>query len=98
MAINPKKRPHHKKPKGPRYTPQPWNPTHNPGGTWSPESGPHHPSTKPQNPWFPQAPTPTHDWDGKPVRLAGTRAKRDLSIGRRRRGGNSGVSKGSSSK
>lgn len=82
MAINPKKRPHHKKPKGPAYTPQPWHPTLNPNGTWSPESGPFFPTTKPQNPWAPKTPAPTHDWDGKPVRLAGMR---DLQIRKNRR-------------
>lgn len=98
MAIDKKKKrksPDKRRPSGPGYTPRPWHPTMNPNGTWSPEFAP---ATKPFYPWPPTIPAPTHDWDGKPVRLASNRSKRDLSIGRRGRGGNSGVSKGSSSK
>ena len=105
MAIDKKRRerernPDPRRPSGPGYSPWPWHPTLNPGGTWSPVEGPHtpKPTPKPFAPWPPTTPAPTHDWDGKPVRLASNRSKRDLSIGRRRRGGNSGVSKGSSSK
>lgn len=105
MAIDKDKRerekyPDPRRPSGPGYSPWPWHPTLNPGGTWSPGEGPHTPKPKPKPfyPWPPTTPVPVEDHEGDPIRLASTRSKRDLSIRRRRSGGNRGMSRGSSSK